>query len=121
LSIQHGFPVPAFADGLTAHIAKHVWAQEQWVVTTTTAEYLEDIRAAIVADTSRLVVFLRSRRPVVAILARTIDAVPLRRRGPDEGRYLLIVYSPDNAMILTAYMVGAVQDANIPAGAQWLT
>lgn len=120
-ALHHGFHVPIQVDSLTAHVAKHIWAQEQWLVTTTAETYLEDVRNAVLAPNTRLAVYLRARRPMVTCLATTADVVPIDRTGPGTGTYLLVVYSPDNAMIVTAYMVSSVLRENIPAGAQWLT
>jgi len=120
IAAANGFTVHSPTDALTAHVAKHVWAQQQWMVTTTPEEYLDDIRTVIGARTARLAFYERGRRPVVAVVAETDEVVPVGRIGPASGPYVLVMYSPDSAMILTAYMIRSIEAANIPAGALWL-
>jgi len=121
VAAANGFIVHSPTDALTAHVAKHVRAQQQWAVTTTPEEYLDDIRALIGARSARLAVYERGRRAVAAVVAETDEAVPVDRIGPASGPYALVMYSPDSAMIVTAYMIRSIEAANIPAGAIWLT
>jgi hypothetical protein len=114
------FVTDADVRAITAHVAKHVWAQRQWDTTTTAEQYLKGIRAAIGAETARLAVYERNRRPVAAIIAATHEAVPVDRLGPNFGPFILVMYSPDSAMIVTAYMLRGFEAARIPAGALWL-
>lgn len=119
LAAANGFTVPSVTDALTAHVAKHVWAQGQWV-NTTPEEYFLDLRLAVRSSTARLVAYERNGRPMVAAVANTQLVVPSRRLGPAAGPLIVVLYSPDNAMIVTGYMIGRLQAAHIPADATWL-
>lgn len=119
LAAANGFTVPRATDALTAHVGKHVWAQRQWV-NTTSSDYLDDLRAAVASSTARIVAYERNRRLSVAVIANTQLIVPQDRRGPASGPLILVLCSPDNAMIVTGYMIGRLQAAHIPAGARWL-
>ena len=108
-------------DALTAHVAKHIWAQRQWKVETTVDEYLTDIRVACASPHARYVLYERHSRPFAGVIVATAEVVPVQRIGEGAGPVLMVVYSPLSAMIVTAYMVQGVEAANMPAGAIWLT
>ena len=108
------------APSLEYHLVKRVLGQEdqQWAMGTTAAQYLDDLRRAVQADSALLAIYERRGGVVVAIITPTPDAVPEPRRGPRALPHTVVVYSADRGTIVTGYQA-TLREVRIPEGARW--
>ena len=105
---------------LTYHLVKRVVLEGQWTVGTTQAEYLADLRSAVKAPSSHLGVYARRGGLVAATVTPSADAVPSHRLGLEAKPMLLVVYSADHDVIVTAYQFSSFSTISLPPEVLWL-
>lgn len=109
------------ATSLRVHLAKRMTIDGQWTEGTTTTEYIDDLRRAILDDASRLAVYPRRGGSIAICVATAIDdIVPKSRQGPKTLNYMLVVVSVDRGMIVSGYGFSAFDRITIPEDARWL-
>lgn len=128
------FPVPEDLQGLeflgrvlgdrepslTLHLVKRVIEEKQWAFGTTEWTYFADLRAAIFAPSSRLLVYVRRGGYVAAVVAPTHEAVPRERLGLKPAPLTLVVYSADRDMIASGYQFSSYATISLPVEVRWL-
>ncbi len=115
-----GHPLGAREPSLFYHLVQRVLVEMQWAAGTTAREYLADLRRAIRAPRSRVVIYEDRGGHLVGVVALTEDAVPVRRRGPDWLPHLLVVYSADRGMIVSGYQFSNLSAIRVPGTGRWL-
>ena len=110
----------ARADSLAYHLAKRVLVDRQWAEGTTEQQYLADLRRAVRAPSSRLLLYIRHGRFVAATITSTRRVLPPGRRNRRTRPRLLVVYLADRGIILTGYQFGALDALDVPEDALWL-
>lgn len=108
------------ARSLDYHLVQRVMIDRQWRDGTTAAEFLTDISRAARASDARLAVYGRRGGGIAVAVADTGAVLPVERRGEESLPRLLVVYSADRAMILTAYQFSDLAVTGIPGDALWL-
>jgi hypothetical protein len=116
--VYQGQQLGARASSLTYHLIKRVVDDCQWVFGTSAAEYLADLREAVVSPDARLVVYNRRGGSLAAILAQ--NRIPLARRGDGALPLILVVFSADRGTIITGYQASSATETNIPEDGLWL-
>lgn len=119
--IADGRPLGTRADSLRQHLARRIVIDQQWTSETTTADYLADLRAAILVPGALLAVYSRRGGMIAAILADTAAAVPVAGLGPGWLPAMLIVYSVDRGVLITGYQCTSLATTGIPQEVRWLT
>ena len=105
-------------DSLTVHVAQRVLRDEQWSGTTTTEEFLEDIKRAALHPEARLAVYEARRTNYTAVVAP--NTVPPERLGRAPGRYVVVFYSANRGRIISARQARDESKFNVPERARWL-
>lgn len=111
--------VEADFPGIAKHLRQRV-DEKQWAKATSEAEYLQDLRQAIVSTGSRLLVYHRRGGSIAAVLSATGDVVPEDRRGDDWLPLLYVVHSADRGILLSGYQASALSRIGVPKDARWL-
>jgi len=106
------------APALTYHLAKRVVGDREWASGTTAVQYLVDLRSAILAPDSRLVLYRRRGGHVATVL--TVNRLPAARLGLEAKAMILVVFSADRGTIITGYQTAHSSPRNIPEDALWL-
>lgn len=115
-----GHPIGGRAPSLEYHRAKHT-ADGQWAASTTTHQYLGDLRRGVRHRSAEFTAYRSGNRSMAAIRVRTEDAVPPVRRGRRTQPNLVILYSADWGRILTGFQYRRLEQTDIPTGALWWT
>ena len=102
------------------HLAQRVVIDEQWAPGTTLADYFADITRAVHSPVADVAVYERRGGSIAITVVDTEAVLPLERRGPRSARHLLVVYSADRAIIVSAYQFSAFGVTGIPEDALWL-
>ena len=92
----------------------------QWSHSSTAADYIADLRAAVHDPEAKLAVYLRQGGNIAAVLTRTERIVPEDRLGSNPLVLLFVVYSADRGIIISGYEASALDRIAIPRGARWL-
>ena len=116
--VVHGQPLGSRPDSLTWHLAQRILLDEQWTSSTTTQEYLNDIRAAVLHQTARTVVYQQGTRMIAGVLSEY--RIPAVRQGTKSLPLFYVVYEIDRAILLSGYQVSALATIAIPGDAVWL-
>lgn len=106
-------------DSLHYHLVKRVVVERQWAWGTTAAQYLEDLRAAILSRGSGLALYRRRGGSLAAVVAVTASVVPGERLGPNSVANLIAIYSADRDILVTGYQLSRLEAA-VPGDALWL-
>ncbi len=105
-------------DSLTAHMAQRVLRDDQWSVTTTKEEFLEDIRQAILHPEAALAVYETRRTHYAAVVAPNV--VPRSRLGRQPGRFVVIPYSANRGRIVSTWQARDEANLLVPERACWI-
>jgi hypothetical protein len=108
------------ADSLTYHLTKRTVGEQQWADGTTAADYLDDLRRAVLSPTARFLAYARRGGDLAACFAPTSAILPPERRGIRQEENLLVVYSVDRGLLLTGYQFSALAATGVPEDALWL-
>lgn len=125
-------PVPTKHRGLTyqgrtlarretalwLHLTLRVVYDAQWIVGTSAAEYLADLRGAVRSPSARLLVYARRGGAVAAVLAPNV--IPAHRLGTQPQGWVCVVYAPDRGTIISGYQASGPQAVSMPGDARWL-
>lgn len=115
-----GHVLAARHDSLVYHLIKRILDERQWAEGTTIADYLADLRRAVLHSATRLAVYERRGGFMAVTLTQTVAVVPLARRAAGTLPHLLVVYSAERGMIITGYQVSSLDLTGIPEAARWL-
>jgi hypothetical protein len=108
------------ASSVVYHLVKRVIVDRQWAAAMTTAEYLTDLRSAILSPRARLAIYSRRGGTIAATLTATTLVIPEARLGQDSLDELLVVYSVDRGVLITGYQCSSLATTGIPSEALWL-
>ena len=107
-------------DSIRYHLARRIAIDGQWAKRTTTEQYLNDLRAAMLAAAARLTIYFRRGGFIAATLTATTLVIPQERLGVDFLPELLVVYSVDRGTLVTGYQCSSLATTAIPEEALWL-
>ena len=116
-----GAALGARAPSLAYHLFQRTAVEEQWASQTTEADYVADLSSAVLAPSSRLVVYERRGGNMAASITTTADVIAPQRLGTRVLPLLLVVYSADRDIIITGYQCSSLEEVSIPREARWLT
>lgn len=111
-------PLGSRALSIEYHRAKHT-ADGQWAASTTTHQYLGDLRRAARDHSAEFAVYRSGGRSMAAVRVQTEQAVPPARRGPRILPNLLVLYSADWGRILTGFQFPSLDVTDIPSDVRW--
>lgn len=115
-----GYTLTLQEPALLAHLIQRVVVDRQWLPGTTAETYLQDLRRAVVDDTSRLALYLRRGGAIAATLTTTERILPEIRRGDAVLPLMLVVYAADWGAIVSGYQCTSLDTLVLPENAQWL-
>jgi hypothetical protein len=107
-------------DAVFLHLAQRVAAEGQWIIGTTAAQYVDDLRRAVRWPRARLAIYRRRAGAIAATVNQTADIVPQSRLGPRALPGLLVVYSVDRGILISGYQFSTFDELSIPEDALWL-
>lgn len=107
------------APSLDLHMVKRLIVERQWSDSTTTTQYLSDLRRAVRAPETRISTYVRRGGYIVGALSPTVAVIPPSRRGAGALPLLLVIYSVDRGMIISGYQVSTIEQTGIPQEARW--
>jgi hypothetical protein len=108
------------ADSLELHLAKRIQREGQWSEETTVAEYLADLRVAVVQPNARVLVYQRAGQIFAGIISPTLQTVPRERLGQAWLPNVLVVHSATRGTLRTGYMFSTIHALNLPEEIRWL-
>lgn len=114
-----GYEIGEREPSLISHLAQRVVVDQQWAESTTTQQYLDDLRAAARHPSARVAVGIPAgSAPLLYLFAP--NEIPEQRRGPKALPLLFVLYSTISGVIITGYQVSGLKMVRLPQGARWL-
>lgn len=121
LAVEHGHHVEGRGSSLVYHWAKHVLIQAQWSRTLSPLDYLATLRATILyPDTRILARNLKIGGNLVFFIGQTVSTTDPRHLSHGSGQEILVIYSADDATIVSGYMVNDSTRLRIRDDVIWL-
>jgi hypothetical protein len=110
-----GSPLRNTESSLRAHLAKRIFDSAQWAVSTSAADYMSDLRAAIQHPDAIVYVYSLENETYAAVVAPT--TAPPHHLGPRSGPQTVVIYRRLTGTIETGYQVAPRAVTGIPSNA----
>lgn len=104
-------------SSLTYHVAKRV-DDGQWEAGLTAAHYMRDIRQAVRHSAAGLAVY--RRRGGTIALSMSPNTIEDNRLGMKPQPYVVVVYSADRGILVTAYQASSLAKISMGVDVRWL-